>query len=111
MLVTYTCFNTWWPTCCALQGMLEIISAASEYDGLPVRPGEEETVGGGPGSQAWGRGGMRYRCCLHQRAVPQHHPVVQEYVVMHCIICRFQCLPLPIALLYLDGGCLPVCSS
>lgn len=27
-----------------VQGLLEIISAATEYDALPVRPGEEEAV-------------------------------------------------------------------
>lgn len=27
-----------------LQGMLEIVSAATEYDGMPLRPGEDETV-------------------------------------------------------------------
>jgi pre-mRNA-splicing helicase BRR2 len=27
-----------------LKGLLEILAAASEYSGLPIRPGEEETV-------------------------------------------------------------------
>ena len=31
-------------TSSVLQGLLEIVSAASEFDDLPVRPGEEESV-------------------------------------------------------------------
>lgn len=37
------------PTCCSPastlpQGLLEILSSASEYDDVPVRPGEERVV-------------------------------------------------------------------
>ena len=60
-----------------LQGLLEILSSASEYDEVPVRSGEERVVQVRAGGRvAAGRQAAAHRCWMLQRELHGRAPLV-----------------------------------